>query len=117
MAGYPSAAEHDWFSESSNEFMCDDRRTGIRKPLMVVRAYKNGNLHLKFDVDFMSMLCVEFGRLKGWLRSPREAVDEMGISPECAQASFGSNARIGVDVMTHLGLCPPDNCGAAEQAA
>lgn len=117
VAGYPSAAEHDWFSESSNEFMCDDRRTGIRKPLMVVRAYKNGNLHLKFDVDFMSMLCVEFGRLKGWLRSPREAVDEMGISPECAQASFGSNARIGVDVMTHLGLCPPDNCGSAELAA
>ena len=115
--GYLGAGGHWWESNKAIDFLCDDRRVGACKTLMSVRAFKNGNLHIKFDVDFMQMLCVEFGRLKGWLRSPQEAAAEMDISPELAQQAFGSNARLGVDSMAMLGLCAPSNEDRADMAA
>lgn len=48
------------------------------EPLLEVRAFFNGNLHLRLNQRFALALNVEFGRLKGWLRSGEEAADELG---------------------------------------
>lgn len=47
------------------------------EPLLEVRAFYNGNLHLRLNQRFALALNVEFGRLKGWLRSGAEAADEL----------------------------------------
>lgn len=49
------------------------------KPLVAVRAFKNGNMHLHFDPKFMLAVNIEAGRLLGWIRNPQEAVQEMDI--------------------------------------
>ena len=77
-----------WESNKLETFYCPKGR------LMDVRAFKNGNLHVRFHPDFIRKLNVEFGRLKGWLRSKQEVVDELRISAEEAEAYFGSTAKV-----------------------
>jgi hypothetical protein len=64
------------------------------RKLMDVRAFKNGNLHVRFHQDFIRKLNVEFGRLKGWLKSTQDAVDELGITPQEAEEDFGSALNV-----------------------
>jgi len=59
--------------------------------LMAVRAYKNGNIHFKFNQKFLRKLNVEFGRLKGWLRDYKEAAEELNIPELEAKMYFKSN--------------------------
>lgn len=47
-----------------------------KKPFMEYKVYKNGNVHIKFDIEFMKALNVEAGRLLGWLTSPEQAKEE-----------------------------------------
>lgn len=61
------------------------------KPLMEVRAYKNGNLHIKFDQKFILSLNLEVGRLLGWLQSAKQASQEMDCKEEDAQKLFQSS--------------------------
>ena len=77
-----------WESNKLETFYCQKGR------LMDVRAFKKGTLHVRFAPDFIRKLNVEFGRLKGWLKSKDEAVSELGITPEEAEAYFGSTAKV-----------------------
>jgi len=43
---------------------------------METRFYKNGNVHLKLNQEFMKALNVEARRLLGWIKSPQEVVEE-----------------------------------------
>lgn len=63
--------------------------------LMEVRAFKNGNLHIRFSQKFIKQLNVEFGRLKGWLKDKHQAAEELKIKPEEAAIFFDSNLQIG----------------------
>jgi hypothetical protein len=63
--------------------------------LMEVRAFKNGNLHIKFNQKFIKQLNVEFGRLKGWLKDHHQTAEELGIKPEEAASFFNTNLKIG----------------------
>lgn len=56
--------------------------------LLHARVYKNGNIHLKFDREFMARLNIEAGRLLGWLTSPEQAEEETGIKPDAWETSF-----------------------------
>lgn len=67
---------------------------GELKTLMEVRAFLNGNLHIRFAPAFILRLNVEFGRLKGWVRNPQEAAREMDITVEEAEAGFAGQLRI-----------------------
>lgn len=67
------------------------------EPLVAVRAYKNGNLHIHFNQKIILAINVEAGRLLGWLRSPQEAVDELQVTGDDAKfvhTKFGSGYRI-----------------------
>lgn len=64
---------------------------GQKKILMTVRAYKNGNIHIKFNQKFLRKFNVEFGRLKGWLRNHVQAAEELNIPLKEAETYFKSN--------------------------
>jgi site-specific DNA-adenine methylase len=84
---FPLYSQHrEWVAGGAELFSMDDGRT-----LMRVRAFKNGNMHFQFDQDFIKALNIEASRLLGWIRSPREACDEMGVDWATAEQCFGSN--------------------------
>jgi hypothetical protein len=91
--GTDGAKAHWWTSNAKINFEYTDRKTGETRILMEVKAFKNGNLHIKFAPAFMIRLNVEFGRLKGWVKHAKQAADEMGISEEDAQSSFATNLQ------------------------
>lgn len=59
---------------------------------MDVRAFKKGTIHIRLNQVFMKKLNVEAGRLNGWVKSPQEAMTEMGIDD--AEEHFGSNFKL-----------------------
>lgn len=83
--------DFQWSPGKPNVFTAKSQRTGEVITLMRVRAFKKGNMHLQFSPEVMQKLNVEFGRLKGWIKSPKDAVSEMGVSPEEAIAAFNAN--------------------------
>lgn len=44
---------------------------------LTVRGHNNGNTHYQLNKRFIQRFNLEAGRLKGWLRSPEEAADEI----------------------------------------
>lgn len=87
----------EWTSGSKREFHYNYQRTEPSAVLFEAKAFKNGNLHIKFNQEFMCRLNVEFGRLKGWIKSPKEATEEMNIPFDFAGDSFGVNLKIESD--------------------
>lgn len=73
-----------WMANKAREFYFRDWTTGRPALLFTVRAFQNGNMHFKFNQRFMLALNVEHGRLRGWLRTPAEAADELQ-DPTAAQ--------------------------------
>lgn len=92
--GLPSVRNMKFESGKKNYVMFKNHRNGLEDCLFECKAFKNGNLHLKLNSAFICKLNVEFGRLKGWIKSPKEAVYEMSVSEEVAKASFGSNLSL-----------------------
>jgi hypothetical protein len=92
--GLPRARQHEWASSRKINFEYRDRETGELKILFEAKAFKNGNLHIKFCPTFIIKLNVEFGRLKGWVKSASEAAEEMNIDIADAASSFGSNLQL-----------------------
>lgn len=76
------ACAREWVSGATQTFRCLDRE-GHSIVLFDARAFLNGNMHIRFNPKFMLALNVEFGRLRGWLHNPSEAVSEMA-DPEAA---------------------------------
>lgn len=81
---------YEWESNRQIEFHWQS------KILVKIRAFKNGNLHLKFDQTFIKTLNVEASRLLGWIKTPQEAVDEMGLDIDFVRAKFKTNLLFGV---------------------
>jgi len=81
----------DWCGGEVRDFFYEE--DGELKPLMHVRLYKNGNLHLKINQRFVAYLNIEAGRLLGWLTSPKQAEQETGIKPEGWKAQYKIEAQ------------------------
>ena len=81
-----------WESNQEHIF----RLSGQQKDLVRIRAFKNGNLHLKFDQTFIKTLNVEASRLLGWIKTPEEAAYEMGLDINFVKSRFKSNLLLGV---------------------
>lgn len=62
--------------------------------LFQVKAYKNGNLHLRFMPAAMMALNIEAGRLLKWVRTESDVVQEMGYIPAEVKKYFNHNAQI-----------------------
>ena len=87
----------NWGDNNNQNVMSDDGSI-----LMNVKAYKNGNLHIKFNQKFMRKLNVEFGRLKGWLKSKEQASEELNIPVD--DIDFYSNIKLGGSDLLMLGV-------------
>jgi SAM-dependent methyltransferase len=61
---------------------------------MTIRAYMNGNIHCKINQKFMKKFNIEAGRLNGWIKSPKEASEEIDILEKETAESFNSNFQI-----------------------
>ena len=62
--------------------------------LVEYKIYKNGNMHIKINQDFIKAINIEAGRLLGWLRSPAEASEELNIKENEARQYFGKLVEI-----------------------
>jgi hypothetical protein len=80
-----------WRAGGSQEFFFHGK-DGQREVLFEVKAFKNRNLHIRFNKSFILALNVEYGRLKRWINTPAEAVTELQDT-EAAQY-FGANFQI-----------------------
>ena len=83
-----------WDTHVKNEFLYKNHKTGFDEVLFEAKAFKNGNLHIKFNQAFICRLNVEFGRLKGWVKSSQEAATELNIPVEIAEEYFNTNLRL-----------------------
>jgi len=81
-----------WRGGEKEEFHFKNK-AGEWELLFDVRAFKNGNVHLRLNKDFMLALNVEHGRLRGWLRTPKEAAEELQ-DPQAAHW-FNGNLQLG----------------------
>lgn len=96
--GFPckdSPRNYRWESNKQNILMLNSGQ-----PLVAVRAFKNGNMHLHFNPKVMLAINVEAGRLLKWIRNPAEACEEMQVTGEEAKQvvkMFGSSFKIGPD--------------------
>ena len=88
----PLNKRDDWNDNSKREFFATHPSTGKRVLLLDVRAFLNGNIHMRLNQDFILALNVEFGRLKGWLTSGEEAASELQ-EPKAA-LYFNSNIQL-----------------------
>jgi hypothetical protein len=61
--------------------------------LFEYKIYKNDNVHLKLDKDFLRVLNIEVGKERGWLQRPKDIQDEFDISEEEAIRLF-DNGRL-----------------------
>lgn len=64
----------EWVSNKGQRFMGTYQNTETQ--FMLVRAFKNGNLHISFNSQFILSLNLEMGRLRGWIKSKAEAMSE-----------------------------------------
>lgn len=86
-----SIDRRSWVTSDSRDFFYK-KPDGELEILFSVRAYLNGNLHIKLNQSFILALNVEFGRLKGWIKNKQEAAEEMS-DPKAADY-FNSNVKL-----------------------
>jgi predicted RNA methylase len=79
----------DWEPGKENIFYLDN--DGI---LMNIKAYKNGNIHCKFNKKFIKKLNIEAGRLNNWIKSPEEASEEMNIPLKEVKELYNTNLQL-----------------------
>ncbi|TQR23051.1 DUF4942 domain-containing protein [Campylobacter sp. MIT 97-5078] len=81
------------------ERFVNENGTICKKVFAEYKAYKNHNLHIKFDKDFMAALNLAVGRLRGWLRNEAQAREEF---KEASNLAFDSGFK------KSLTLCKKD---------
>ncbi|MCP4336446.1 MAG: DUF4942 domain-containing protein [Mycoplasma sp.] len=59
-----------------------------------LRLYQKGSMHWKFSQEFMQKLNVEAARLKGWIKSPEDASEELNIPLEEVKKMFRGNIQL-----------------------
>lgn len=86
--GNVNASSKHWSSGKAHEFYFFNHGTDKKEVLFEIRAYKNGNLHIRLNQKFIMKLNCVHGRLKGWLKGPADAVNEMDVTADIAEESF-----------------------------
>ncbi len=91
--GFPAThGTHDceWQSNVANEFWY--MKNGKRQMIASVKAFKNGNIHIKFATEVIEAINTEAARLFGWVKSPQEAAEEAGLKN--AASYWKSNFKV-----------------------
>lgn len=83
----PKAHEMKWESNKGNTFRYLTL-DGHSEVLFEIKAFKNGNMHIRFAPNFIMKMNVKFGQLKGWVKTAEEAAAEMSIPVDEARSYF-----------------------------
>lgn len=67
------------------------------KPLIEFKLYKNGNTHLKLDIEFCKAMNVEVARLLGWIQDFSEVAKEFPDDMKDAGKYYGANFRFSLE--------------------
>jgi len=73
------------------EYFNDYYVKSLKDVFVEAKVYKNGNLHLKFNQEFMKRFNIEVGKLRGWLKRPDDIADEFQMDIEEATRLFLDN--------------------------
>ena len=87
-----------WTSGTLKTFNC--MYEGKSQVFMEVRAFYNGNLHIRLNQKFALALNVEHGRLRGWITSPAQASEE--LKEPTAAAFFNTMLMLGKSSLKQL---------------
>lgn len=79
-----------WTPGRREEFYCNDDEL-----FCDIKCFKNGNIHFRFLPEFMKKMNIEAARLNGWIKSPKEAEEELDLTEEEAERYFRANFQIG----------------------
>lgn len=82
--------DDNWSAGKQRDILYTDKATGETKVLFRVKVFMAGTIHLNMDQDFINYLNVEFGKIKGWVTTPQEAAEEMGMTIEAATKAFNA---------------------------
>lgn len=66
--------------------------------LFTVKAFKNGNLHMKFDTAFNHKLNVIKGKYEGWIHSVNDVMSEFDVTEDEAAKLFEEIPKLSVNV-------------------
>jgi hypothetical protein len=91
---YLDSVSNHSFVPGQKELMLAKNKAGQEITLMEVKAYKNRNMHIRFDQNFMLAMNVEIGRLKGWIHNVQEAANELGESVDTVHKYFKSTYQV-----------------------
>lgn len=73
-----AVSNHYFQSNAKQSFVSKAKNAiGVQVEIFEVRAFLNGNMHIKFNKDFLLALNVEVGRLKGWIHNAQHAAEEL----------------------------------------
>ena len=72
----------------------DFYRSGSEDTLFQIKAFNNGNVHLRFMPDAIKSLNVQVGRVLKWINTEQEVVDELGYTPAEAEKYFNINQKL-----------------------
>lgn len=92
--GNVHATSRTWVPGKAQEYYYFDHAAGKKVILFEVRAYRNGNLHLKMSPKFIQKLNCIHGKLKGWIRTAEEAAAEMDIPMDVAEEALSCNLKL-----------------------
>ncbi|RZQ33190.1 DUF4942 domain-containing protein [Vibrio vulnificus] len=102
--GQERCRDFEWSSKKGQVFHYFNHETGQKEVLFEVKAFLNGNLHVKMNQAFLCKLNVEFGRLKGWLKCAQDAVVELALTEEESLDAFRSNYMLTASKLDLLGF-------------
>ena len=67
------------------------------RPLIEFKLYKNGNTHLKLNIEFCKAMNVEVARLLGWIQDRSDVEKEFPEDMADAGKYFGANFRFSIE--------------------
>ena len=103
MTGRVSSFEHDWAPGQKRTFHYYNHTKEDWIPLFEIKAYLNGNSHIRFAPKFILALNVAMGRINGWLKTKEQAADELDANIKDVAACFSGVAKLGVNDLPALG--------------
>lgn len=86
-----SSYNFNWIPGKENVFCYG---TDCTKEFMRVRAYKNGNIHVKFNQEFMKKLNIEMARINKWVKDIQECSNELEIDIKEVEKYFNCNRKL-----------------------
>ena len=89
---YDEDNENDWVQYKIKGMYYSQENVLAEKGIFTtVKPYKNGNCHFQFNQKFIKKFNLEVGRIRGWLKDPKHAAEEMDITIEEASEYWKSS--------------------------